>query len=281
MKLLYLLLMFCIVSTSCKVERASRFVYASQAANVNYFTKKGDAKITGYYSGDGKEENGGVNVQAGYAISNHIAIMASYTNKWETQTYRYDSVRFSFRGNIDIVETNIFDSSVIKYKRNNFEISIGYFVPLNKKKTTTYNVYVGTILGKFSIYDIGLDSNNKQYTKYYDAKPTKYFLQGSFNFMPSKNFHCSIGGNFSLLNFKSINTTYKTSELNYFYLDRIERNTLLLWEPYFNMQFRVPKYPWLKIDTQFSTTATSFGYNYPKAKTFNASIGLTIQLSKK
>src|SRR4051812_27502049 len=104
-----------LIFSSCRIERANRRVYAAQPANVAYFNQKGDAKLTGGYSGDDEEQNGGFNVQGAYAITNHLVVMASYTGKHEKQVYNYDSIRFasSFLTGHHI-ETNIYDSSLIK-----------------------------------------------------------------------------------------------------------------------------------------------------------------------
>jgi hypothetical protein len=268
-----------ILFSSCRFERAHRTIYASQAANINYFKQKGDSKITGYYSGDGNAKNDGFNIQTGYALSNHLAIMAAYTNKQEYREYRYDSIRFHRQFFNSIVQTNIFDSSVIHYRRNTFEIGVGYFFPLDHKKTVTYNLYSGVSFGKFFIDDAGLDSNNNKYSRFYDAKSARYFIQGNFNFMPYDFFHVSTGGKFSFLNFRSINTSYEGSELYYFYLDKIDNKTFFLWEPFFNIQITPPKYSWIKIDGQLSFTS-KLDYEYPKVRTFNGSFGLTIEINK-
>jgi hypothetical protein len=278
MKLSLLLLIVSAFLFSSCWKRADRYVYASQAANINYFKQKGDSKITGYYSGDGEDKDGGFNIQAGYAFNNHLALMAAYTHQQENQTYGYDSVRF--HGNVltGIIETNIFDSSVIHYKRNTFEIGAGYFFSLNRRKTVTFNVYPGVSLENFLMADAGLDSNNSKYTRSYQGRVTKYFVQSSFNIMPSAFFHLSAGGKISFLHFHANNTSYAGSELNYFYLDKINHKTFPSWEPFLNMQISPSKYNWIKVDGQLSFTS-ELNPGYPKVKIFNGSIGLTIEIS--
>ena len=278
MKLHFCLLIITVTLFSSCWKPAYRNIYASQAANINYFKQKGDSKLTGYYSGDGKSKNDGYNIQGGYAITNHWALMAAYTFKQEHQTYRYDSVRFRPIG-FGTYEANIFDSSVINYKRNTFELGLGYILPLNHRKTITYNLYLGISEGKYSISDAGLDSKNKNYNRFYNNKITKYFVQGSFNFMPIDLVHFSIGGKISFLNYFSVNTSYDSSELSYFFLDKIPNKTFTIWEPYFNLQFALPKYPWIKMDGQISFCSTLYA-QYPRTKTFNGSVGLTIELNK-
>ena len=89
-----LLLTFAITLTSCRFQRANRYIYSSPAANVTYFGQKGDSKITAFYSGDGHNKNDGYNIQAGYAITNHLSVAASYAYRGDRQKYNFDSNLF-------------------------------------------------------------------------------------------------------------------------------------------------------------------------------------------
>jgi len=255
-------------------------VYATDPANNPFIQKKNDSKVSGYYYGDGKKENDGVSVQGAYAISDRLIVAASYSAKKETQTYNYDSLRFSIGGLFSgYVETNIFDSSVIKYKRKFYDFALGYIIPINNAKTITYNLYGGVAFGKFSADDIDLDSTGQKYNRYYNATMQKWYVQGAFNFMPIEEFKVGIGGKFTFLNYRNISTSYQNTELSYFYLDKIDGNSLFFWEPYMCFQFGVPKLNWLKVDGQIALSS-ALPENYPKAKTFSASIGLSLDISK-
>ncbi len=266
------------VFSSCRLQRANRSVYAAQASNVPYFNEKGDAKLTGYYSGDDKPKNGGYNLQGAYAVTDRLVILAAYTRKHETQEYNYDSLRFSsgfFNGN---VQTNIYDSSLINYKRNSFEVGAGYIFPLNSKKTVTYNLYAGASFGNFTMDDKGFDSVNHPYARYYTAKTLKPWLQGAFNFMfPDASVNFSVGGKWSLLRFSQQGTSYTAHELNYLYLDKINNKSFFMWEPYINLQAGVPRCPWAKIELQ-AAFCNYLGDNYPKVRGYSGSIGLTFSL---
>lgn len=266
--------------TACRIERARRYVYATESANNPFFQKKNDSKIAGYYYGDGEQKNDGISIQGAYAITDRCIVAASYSSKRETQTYNYDSLRFSYGGFwTRYAETNIYDSSVINYKRKFYDVAIGYFIPLDKRKTVTYSIYGGVAFGKFSADDNGLDSTGKKYNRYYGANMQKWYIQGAFNFMPIDNFKVGFGGKFSFLNYRNINTSYASTELSYFYLDKISGNSLFFWEPYMCIQIGVPKLNWLRIDGQLALSS-ALPENYPKARTFSASIGLSIDISK-
>jgi hypothetical protein len=269
-----------VLITSCRVERARRYVYATEPANNPFFKKKHDGKIAGYYYGDGKQENDGISVQGAYAITDRLVVAASYSSKKETQTYNYDSFRISYNGFWrGSIETNIYDSSVIKYQRNFYDIAFGYIIPLDKSKMFTYNIYGGLAFGKFSANDNGLDSIGIKYNRYYNANMLKWYLQGAFNFMPIEEFKIAVGGKFTFLNYRNIHTSYQTSELSYFYLDKINGNSLFFLEPYVCVQIGFPKLNWLKIDGQVALSS-ALPENYPKAKTLSASVGLSVDISK-
>ncbi|MEJ7672135.1 MAG: hypothetical protein WKF59_05375 [Chitinophagaceae bacterium] len=107
--------------TSCS---SNRYMYSASPPNP-YFKEKGESKLAAYYSSSNdnattKEFAGGWDLQGAYAISDHWALTASYFNRREQDVYNY-------------MYSNPFDSSVVKYKRNLFEIGGGYFLSLNQK----------------------------------------------------------------------------------------------------------------------------------------------------
>lgn len=264
---------------SCGLQKANRYSNAAQPNNINYFTQKGNAKITGYYSGDGNDRSDGFNISAAYALTNHVAIMAAYNYKRENQIYNYYPLVTTnpFIYPVPPAYINCFDSSVIDYKRQNIEIGIGYFIPLNKKKTVTYNIYGGMALGRFVIDDRGLDSSAKNYSRYYSNTNARYFLQGYFNFLTSETFKFSIGGKIYSMQYKQGSSNYSLQELNFFYLDKIQSNNVVYWEPYWAFQLSPAKWKAIKMDFQISVLTANPTY-YPKIHDFNISIGLTTDI---
>jgi hypothetical protein len=143
----------------------------------------------------------------------------------------------------------------------------------------TYNIYGGVGFGKFSADDNGLDSTGKKYNRYYSANMQKWYVQGAFNFMPIEEFKIAVGGKFTFLNYRNIRTSYESTEVSYFYLDKINGNSLFFLEPYVCIQIGVPKLNWLKIEGQVALSS-ALPENYPKAKTISASVGLSVDISK-
>ena len=261
----------------------NRYVYSASAPNNPYFTKKGDSKLTAYYSSTGRNSgtasdlsstmstkgySNGWDLQGGYATGNHLSIIAGYYNKREKDIYD-QSANFS-----------PFNSSIVKYKRNLFETGAGYFVALNHKKTITFNVYGGAGMGKFSFEDNGIDKNNLSYSRYHRASISKWYLQPSFNFMPGNYIRLSLVLKYSFVHYGNIQTSYTSEELKDFSLDGIANKTLGFYEPSENIQFGLPKYPWIKFDFTLSSVIGLDPMYTVAIRHVNSSIGLNIDFSK-
>ncbi|MDQ2720666.1 MAG: hypothetical protein M3Z26_13035 [Bacteroidota bacterium] len=272
-------LIIMIAFTSCTTYR---YIYSASPANDPYFNKKGESKLTGYYSSSGDnnllgEFAGGFDMHGAYAIENHWALTVGYFNRREKDVFNYYH------------SDSPFDSSIVKYKRNLFDIGAGYFVALNQNKTITFNLYGGFSSGKFSLEDDGVDHNDSNYNRYHDSKINKWFLQPSFNFMPGHHVRFSFGLKVSFVHYGNIHTSYTAEELHYFALDRIPNKTIPYAESFFNLQFGFPKYPWVKLDMELSGASQPL-YNNPnnlndnserlRTRGSNASIGLNFDFSK-
>lgn len=265
--------LLCIVIYSCN---SPRYIYSPSPPNNPYFTKKGDSKIAAYYSGGssrstyGDGKNRGFDLQGAYSIDDHWAILADYFNRNEKDIY--DSYR-----------TNFFDSSIVDYKRHITSIGGGYYTAIDKNQTAFFNIFGGIGMGKFSVTDNGLDKNGVQYSRFHNSSITKWYIQPSFNFMPSPNFNASFVGKFSFVSYGKISTSYQLEEQQYFYFDQLFKKTLFFFEPTFNMQIGASKCDWMKIDlgTTFSTNPY-FQSTHSRARVrgFNFSAGLCFDFSK-
>ena len=267
----FLFIAFIVITTftSCSTYR---YIYSASPANNPYFKEKGESKLTAYYSSSSdnpilKEYAHGFDLQGAYAIGNHWALTAGYFNRREQDVYSRSY--------------NLYDTSVVRYKRNLFDIGAGYFIPLNTKKTITANFYGGFANGKFSFDDNGLDNNHTVYNRYHESAITKWFFQPSINFMTGRYVRFSFAAKFSFVHYGKIQTSYTSNELGYFGLDRIANKTIYFFEPSLNIQFGIPKYPWVKIDAVTSGTSYYYSDNsHLDVRGSNASIGLSFDFSK-
>ncbi|MDQ2864492.1 MAG: hypothetical protein M3R50_12770 [Bacteroidota bacterium] len=247
-----------------------RYIYTASSPNNPYFVKKGESKLSASYSAssNGQADEayaGGINLQGAYSMSDHWAIAGTYFNSREKDVYGSGSEPF--------------DSSTVKYKRNLFELSAGYFTFLDKHKNITFNLYGGMGYGKFSIDDNGEISTGVDYGRFHKTNITKWFLQPAFNFRPLKNFRLALILKTSLVHFGDIKTSYTAYELNYFKLDRFTNKTIFFFEPAWNFQFGLQKYPWVKLDGTFSGVSDN-AYTESNVRQSNFSIGLNFDFTR-
>lgn len=261
---------FIIVTSFCSCA-TYRYIYSASPPNNPYFTKKGESKLTAYYSSSTDDNassyhNGGIDLHGAYAISNHLAVTIGYFGRREHDMYAAGS-------------DGPFDNSKVQYKRNLIEAGGGYFIALNRNKTFTANLYAGVASGKFLIDDNGEIVTGSNYTRYHKSNITKWFFQPSINFLPSKNVRLSLILKSNFVHYGNIKTSYTDYEMQYFHLDEIKDRTLNFIEPAFNIQFGISKIPWLKLDYTASALYNN-SYTHSNIRQNNASIGLSVDFSK-
>jgi hypothetical protein len=250
-----------------------RYVYSPSPPNNPYFEKKGDTKLSGFYSGTGRSDqskqiNEGYDLQGAYALSDNWAITASFFKRKEKDTYfLYENSRY-----------NIFDSSVVDYKRHLIELGGGYFTPLNRSKNVFLNFYSGVGLGKFSFMDNGVDTGSS-YSRFHKSNIFKVYGQAGLNVITGDYFRFSLSGRISLVHYAGISTSYLDNELKNFHLNKINDGWLGFIEPSINMQFGMPQCKWVKIEMGM-TLSSDPESNYLEARSFCPYIGLSFDFSK-
>ncbi len=275
MKKMFFIAPIAIILFSSCVTR--RYIYAPSAPNIAYFHQKGDSKIAGFYSGSGGgrgtinsqehyKHSDGFDVQGAYAISDHWAL---------TGAYFYRSER-----DVEVAGT-IFGTSDVSYKRNLAELGAGYFVPMNSSGTVTFNVYGSLGAGKFSLKETGLKDGD-DYSRFYDVKVIKWFLQPSINFMPGKYFRASFYFKPTIVHYGRDNSDYLPDEYAYFGYGNINNHSLRFFELGYDLQLGVPKVPWLFIEHSVSGVLRSSYLEYGKliSRGANASIGLSLNFAR-
>ena len=188
-----------VIAASCTMPR---YIYSPSAHNVPVLTKKGDSKIGVVYStnavGD-QTQNGakydnrsrGFDLHGAVAITDNFAIQASHAYRWEK------------------TQGGAADSITIKYKRNLTEIGLGYYMAVNDKKNTFFQVFAGAGLGRFSFTDVDKTASN-----YHQANITKVYLQPAILFKSKGSFTTSVALRFSGITYSKIKTSYNASQLN-------------------------------------------------------------------
>ncbi|MFT3678345.1 MAG: hypothetical protein QM781_20795 [Chitinophagaceae bacterium] len=237
---LLLLVLLSLFAVSCSVPR---YIYAPSIPVTPFFEEKGEAKVSGNYASPGQGDNekssgNGFDLQAAYALTSEVAITASFSQRREKEAYSYMEDRLY----------DIFDSSVINYRRQMFEAGIGYVAPIDRMKTIYMGAYAGFGGGKLAILDQGLDNNSSGYSRIYENRLLKWYFQPVFNMHAGRYFRFSLAWRFSFVRYGSPRTSYTEEELKYYDFDQIRKKTLLFSEPTTQFQFIIPDLEWLRLD---------------------------------
>lgn len=260
-----LLLLLLVTFYSCE---APRFVHTPTALNNTFFSGKNDSKLAAYTSGNSVSGDGGplrnrgngFDLMGAFAVSNHFAFTGSYHKRTERNyylPYRYGP----------------FDTSLVNYKRNEWETGLGYFAPLNKAKTLTANFYAGIGKGTYLINDVG-NIKDEKYSRFHNANPFKIYFQPSFNFIfPSARIGAVCRVN--VIKYQNVITDYTNDELLSFHLDDLNNKTLVFAELGLNVEIKNPKWPWVAVEAELSVNFNDD--NYYRARTLNASAGFVFE----
>lgn len=269
---------FCIVLafTSCDTPR---YAYSPTAHNVPILAKQGDSKLAAYYSTNGaagtNDGNGneydknsaqGADLQGAIAVSNSIAVQANYYFRSEKTNTNSSS--------------NTFENSLVKYKRNLFEIGAGYFTPCDKKGRLLFQVYAGAGFGKTKINETGTDYNQLAVSRYYNTNVTKFFLEPSITFRTHNElFAATIATRASVVKFGNIKTDYTYDEKQNYDLDSLDRYAVVFFEPSFVGSFGFNKLPGFRIELQAGLSLL-YEESFIDYRPFNFSLGLVFDIRK-
>lgn len=162
-----------LLTTSCVTQH---FMYAPTAVNAPAFTQKNESYVdlAGSYRG--------VDAQAGYAVSDHVAVLGS----WYWRRERHYDGGYRYRG---YSRGSHLDS--ILYNRHITSLGVTYYGPLNKRNHIFFNISAGYGLGRFimdenskiRIQSAGSDSIEIEQNYYtYDAHISRFFFQPALVF---------------------------------------------------------------------------------------------------
>ncbi|MBS1577608.1 MAG: hypothetical protein JST09_20075 [Bacteroidetes bacterium] len=212
--------------------------------------------------------NNGFDIQAAYAITNHLAVTADMYKRWEKDIYSY------YRN------TYAFDSSVVKYKRGVVNIGFGYFFPTNRKQTNFINVYAGIGSGRMKVYDNGTYDSSVYNAAYY-TNFFQWYIHPAFTFMPYRKAFLSVGTKFIFVNYYDVHTNYNQSQLYAAHLNVLQNRMRSIFQPSVNMQIPVNRSGWMFINWGFALSLFGDSSDGEYVSRFaNLSAGLTIDFLK-
>jgi hypothetical protein len=259
-----------ILVASCNTPR---YMYSPTAHNVPVLVKQGDSKIAAYYSNDlstlnegsGKDKSHGYDLQGAVALTNNIALQASYINRTERNG---GSANYS-------------DSSLIDYKRTLTEAGLGYFTPMGERGKVIFQVFAGLGKGKSTFIDKSPDINSGSgyFLRHHEADVSRVYIQPAFMFRIKETFALSVSSRMSFINFRNIKTDYTPDELNNYQLSDLPYGSRTFWEPAFTNTIGFGKFPGLKLEYQLSTTL-QISQRHIDYRTFNFAVGLLLDVSK-
>jgi hypothetical protein len=211
-----------------------RYVYTPSAVNNPFLTEKGDGEINAMYSTSASDassgsENSSINgldLMGSYALADNFGIQAHYF----------------FRGEKDIYSLSWPDNELegtIEHRRNEFELGIGGFVPLEKSKTVVLAGWAGVGFGgtgmdEFSALQGG-GSGGK--TGSVDYKTTRLFFQPSINFIVSEHFKAGLVAKFNSIRFSDVHSTFTEDGLRERYLNNLDGSKISVFEAGYNISF--------------------------------------------
>ena len=252
-----------IMVASCNTPR---HIYSPAAHNVPVLTQKGDSKIGAVYSTNavGQETKDGVKIdnrsrgydlQGAVAITNNFAIQANHFYRWEKTEGGPDSL-------------------TLEYKRNLTEIGLGYYLPINDKKNTFFQVFAGAGLGRFSFTD-----NDKSGKYFHQANITKIYLQPAILFKSKGSFTTSVSVRFSGITYSKVKTNYVANQLNDYYLDNLTGRAKWFFEPATVTSFGLKNVPGLRFEVQGGLSFL-MAREYRDYRKFNFSIGTWLDMGQ-
>lgn len=260
---------FITILTGCYTPR---YVYSPIVQNVPVLLQKCDSKVAINLSSNlstktsgNDNKNRGYDLQAAYAISNHLAAEVLFAHRTEKNSGDYNS--------------GYYDSSTINYKRDIGELGLGYFHAYGMNKQYVFQIFCGLGLGKSSFTDEGRDRNNNPYNRFHRMSVTKLFIQPAFMIRQKDFFAGALSSRMSLVYFHHILTDYTSGELDNYKLDSLNYRPRLFWEPAITNIFEFKKIPGLRLEFQIGM-AFLVSKTFVDYRSFNFSFGIMTNLPK-
>jgi len=256
-------ILFC----SCSVNH---YMYAPSAPQSPMLNSKGEMSLTGLLTtglhARDTGYNNGYDVQGAYAISNHLAITAAFSQRHEKDKYWHNGW-FTPQYNAQLW-----------YERSTTELGMGYFTSIDSDDEVFFDLYGGYGFGKYRMHEQG-DATGTVADRYHTSSVGKFFLQPGVHFNVSEMSQISLSLRFSTVNYHAIKSDYTKDQETTFNMYSLRNTVYTYADPCFALRLWVPRSPWIKLETQFSV-----GIKLTKQilyyRSANLSMGLSFDLSK-
>jgi len=200
-----------VVCSSCNQPR---YIYSQSARNLHFFEEKGEAKLaaslsTGPSEGFDESYNTGHDLQAAYALTNRVALMASYY-------YRNEKDRIPAPG---------MAVSEVTYRRTGWEAGVSWFVPVDQSGGSYFHVDLGYGSGSDRFTDRGT-FDSLALTRNFQDQTRRLFIQPGL-YAGSDQIKFGVGVRMQWVAFRDIETDYRPAELEAYNLGGLQ--TFLRW----------------------------------------------------
>ena len=243
-----------------------------------YFKQKGDAKLSTYYTAASEASNSessaynrGADIQAAYALTNHIAVSAAALTRKEKDVFLEDP-------------GSMYSRTTVKYNRKLAEAGLGYFEDLNSRGKAGFTFFAGMGFGKFDCTDKGWRDrqNPMPYERVYESRVRKFYFQPGLNINPGGHFRMSMIHRFSFIHFGKVSTTYSETEADNLSLGRIDDQSLYFGETTFSMQVGLGRLQWLALEGSLSLNSQpDMSGNDLRARGPSVSVGICLNRPRK
>jgi len=227
-KLLFAAISILILS-SCSTPRYS---YAPARVNAPLFKEKKEVQVDGSIS-----VLRGFDASAAYALTSHLGLMLN-------GSWRNDDLE----GHLSSVE--LLPPNEIKYHRTSVDLGIGWFSRINSSKWH-FEIFAGMGKGKFSINDVGVIDINGPYTRDYDSKLTRIFIQPAFGINSSSNVQLVFFTRLLFQRYHGLQTNYSSSEMEHYLIPQNSNKYYGFAEPGFSIRAYFTSMPAIGFETNF------------------------------
>lgn len=270
--LIYVSLACGLLLSSCVIRPVKHYVYAPVCPQTPMFGKKGESDITATYA-TGKvfdsdsNYNRGPDVQAAYAVGDHLAVTGAWSYRREMNTY--DNRKTLFGVSMPVA---------VWYRRNTWSLGMGYFTALGNS-TVYFDLYGGYGFGTYRMFEHGVDTGGI-YNHYHSTGIHQFYLQPGFHFgKPSAACQLALTFRLNVAAYHDIRSDYSPVQEDSFRLAPIRTTSYVYLEPALTFKFGSPDVPWIRgfVQMSFSGNLTD---NPLYRRTGNLSAGLSFDLSK-
>jgi hypothetical protein len=230
-----------------------RYAYSPVAPNTPGFKEKNESRFaatvsvgdfTNQESASDQSTEINLNLQSAFALTNHIAVLASYAG-----TIKERDITHYF-GNSS--SSNY--SNLVTYNRNQYEVGAGIFYPFTSKKVFLVECFAGYGFGKLNITDKSVENGMTTSSRFYTANTNKFFIQPSLSLHAGEVFFLSLGFRYVNTGYSGIRTSYTEQETIDYYLKDISTSRIEFIEPFIAANFRFANAPWLMLQYQYYYT---------------------------